>query len=308
MGHKVSICMPNYNFAQYLPEAIESVLRQSYSDFEFIIIDNCSTDNSIEIIKRYAAKDTRIKLSVNEQNIGLVNNLNLCLQKANGDYIKFMLSDDLFASEKALEEMVALMDTHEAISLVASARNVIDSQSSILKVWSEYKSRIGYSGTKIIQDCLIEQKNKIGEPSVVMFRKKHIGPGFDARYHQAVDLALWFHILEQGDFAYLDRPLCSFRMHSNQQTKINTERDDLNDDSFQLIEEYAGKPYIHLSPLMREYMQYVSVYAVWKLHKKRKITFSKAIVKIKQHYNLNKFYLLLPFYRIFKFYRRISRL
>ncbi len=143
MDHKVSICMPNYNFAQYLPEAIESVLRQSYSDFEFVIIDNCSTDNSVEVIQRYAGKDARIKLNVNKQNIGLVNNLNLCLQKARGDYIKFLFSDDLLASENALEQMVTVLDAHEGISLVASARNVIDYQSSILKIWSEYKGKIG---------------------------------------------------------------------------------------------------------------------------------------------------------------------
>jgi len=307
MDHKVSICMPNYNFAQYLPEAIESVLRQSYSDFEFVIIDNCSTDNSVEVIQHYAEKDARIKLNVNKQNIGLVNNLNLCLQKAHGDYIKFLFSDDLLASEKALEQMVTVLDAHEGISLVASARNVIDYQSAILKIWSEYKGKIGYSGTKIIQDCLLEQKNKIGEPSVVMFRKKHVGTGFDTRYRQAVDLALWFHILEQGDFAYLEEPLCSFRMHPGQQTKINAERNDLCDEPFQLIEDYAGKPYIHLSRIRREYMKYVPVYAVWKLHKKRKITFSTAIDKIKQHYNLNKFYLLLPFYKMYKFLRSMNK-
>ncbi len=298
--------MPNFNFSQYLPEAIESVLRQSYSEFEFVIIDNCSTDNSVEVIKHYASEDARIKLSINEQNIGLVNNLNLCLQKARGDYIKFLFSDDLLASKKALEQMVNVLDAHEEISLVASARNVIDHQSSTLKIWSGYASKIGYSGTKIIQDCLIEQKNKIGEPSVVMFRKKHAETGFDARYSQIVDLALWFHILEQGDFAYLNEPLCSFRMHSSQQTIINAERDDLCEESFHLIEDYAGKPYIHLSPLRREYMKYVPVYAIWKLYKKRKISFSTALSKIKNHYNFIKFYLFLPVFKIYKFFRRIT--
>jgi glycosyltransferase involved in cell wall biosynthesis len=262
-----------------LPEAIESVLKQSYSNFEFIIIDDCSKDNSVEIIKKYAEKDKRIVFSINDHNMGMVNNWNLCLKSAQGDYIKFLFHDDVLASEKALERMVPVLDANEDISLVATARNIINDRSEIMETWSEYKTRTGYAGTKIIQDCLIEQKNRIGEPSVVMFRKKHAGRGFDGRYKQAVDLEMWFHILEQGDFAYIEEPLCSFRIHSGQQTKINISHDDLWNESFQLLHDYANKPYVHLSTLRREYMRYVPVYAVWKLHKKRKITRQAALRK-----------------------------
>jgi glycosyltransferase involved in cell wall biosynthesis len=306
MTPKVSICMPNYNCSRYLPEAIESVLKQSYSNFEFIIIDDCSKDNSVEIIKKYAEKDKRIVFSINDHNMGMVNNWNLCLKSAQGDYIKFLFHDDVLASEKALERMVSVLDANEDISLVATARNIINDRSEIMETWSEYKTRTGYAGTKIIQDCLIEQKNRIGEPSVVMFRKKHAGRGFDGRYKQAVDLEMWFHILEQGDFAYIEEPLCSFRIHSNQQTKINISHDDLWNESFQLLHDYANKPYVHLSTLRREYMRYVPVYAVWKLHKKRKITRQAALEKIEEHYNIHRFYFLFPFFKIYRFYRSIK--
>jgi len=308
MTPTVSICMPNYNFARYLPEAIESALRQSYTDFEFIIIDNCSTDNSVDIIKYYAERDSRIRFSVNDRNIGPVNNMNLCLQQAQGEYVKFLFSDDLFVTDNALQWMVTILAEHDVISLVASARHVIDDQSNIIKTWSEYKGEIGYAGTKIIQDCLIEQKNKIGEPSVVLFRKKYAARGFDIRYKQAVDLEMWLHLLEQGDFAYISEPLCAFRQHLQQQTKVNI--DDINfgtvEEPFLLLQNYAGKPYIKLPWLIREYMQYVPVFAIWKLYKKEKITRQGAIKKVREHYSWPKFIFYYPLFRFYKFIGRMK--
>lgn len=304
MTPKVSICMPNYNFAQFLPEAIESVLKQSYTNYEFIIIDNCSTDNSADIIKRYAESDSRIKFSVNKYNIGLVNNLNLCLKKVQGDYIKFLFSDDMLASDKALKRMVSVLDTSEEIALVATSRYLIDERTTIKKVLSEYQGKTEYAGTEIIQDCLIEQKNKIGEPSVVMFRKRHAKREFDGRYKQAVDLEMWFHILEQGKFAYINEPLCSFREHPRQQTHVNINDVRVIEEPFLLLQDYANKPYVELSRFTKEYMLYVPVYAIWKLYKKKRITKQDAIDKIREHYSLFKFILFYPFFKLYKFIKR----
>jgi len=304
MTPKVSICMPNYNFAQYLPEAIESVLKQSYSNFEFIIIDNCSTDNSAEIIKRYAESESRIQFSVNEYNVGLVNNLNLCLKKAQGDYIKFLFSDDMLASDKAVEKMVSVLDSDQEIALVATSRYLIDDRSAIKKVLSQYQGKTEYAGTEIIQDCLIEQKNKIGEPSVVMFRRKHIGRGFDGRYRQAVDLEMWFRILEQGKFSYLNEPLCSFREHPRQQTLVNISDVSVIEEPFLLLQDYADKPYVKIPRRTKEFMLYLPVYAIWKLYKKKRISKQDAITKIKKHYNYYKFILCLPFFKVYKFIKR----
>ena len=304
MTPKVSICMPNYNFAQYLPEAIESVLKQSYTNYEFIIIDNCSTDNSEDIINRHAETDSRIQFSVNKQNIGLVNNLNLCLNKAQGDYIKFLFSDDMLASDKALERMVSVLDANEEIALVATSRYLIDDRSNIKKVLSEYQGKTEYIGTEIIQDCLIEQKNRIGEPSVVMFRRKHVRRGFDGRYRQAVDLEMWFHILEQGNFVYINEPLCSFREHPQQQTHININDVSVLEEPFLLLQDYSNKPYIKMPRLTKEYMLYVPVYAIWKLYKKKRISKQDAITKIKEHYNFYKFVIYYPFFKVYKFMKR----
>ena len=237
----------------------------------------------------------------------MVNNWNLCLQTARGDYIKYLFGDDVMSSEDVLSKMAAIFDAHRDIALIASARNVINEQSQVVKVLTGYKEKIGYKGHEIIQECLLEQKNKIGEPSAVMFRREHASRGFDKRYRQIADLEMWFHILEKGNFAYLEEPLCSFRIHPDQQTKMNIERVDIdNPEPFWLIDDYANKPYIHFSALTREYMKYGPVYSLWKLYKKEKISRQTALQNIKKHYTLEKFILYYPFYRFCKFGKRMA--
>ena len=92
---KVSVIMPVYNGAQYLQEAIDSILQQTYRDFEFIIIDDGSTDNSLEIIRMNADLDKRIVLLQNEQNSGICVTLNKGLEVAKGEYIVRMDCDDI---------------------------------------------------------------------------------------------------------------------------------------------------------------------------------------------------------------------
>jgi glycosyltransferase involved in cell wall biosynthesis len=260
----------------------------------------------VKIIKDYAKKDRRITLKVNERNLGQGRNLNLCLQYAKGDYIKFVFSDDLLVSEDALKKMVAVLDDNDEIALVASARYIIDSQSNIVNLWSEYRGKIGFRGTQIIQDCLFEQKNRIGEPTVVLFRKKHSSRGFDVRYKQAIDLEMWFHLLEQGNFAYINEPLCAFRVHGQQVTSINklSENFILVEESFLFLQTYADKPYINLPRILRGYMRYVPVYSIWKLYKNERITRQSAIQRIQERYNYRKFVLYYPFFKIYRFVKR----
>jgi glycosyltransferase involved in cell wall biosynthesis len=304
--------MPTYNCSRYLPEAIESVLRQSYSDFEFIIIDDCSTDNSVELIGKYVEKDKRITLRVNERNVGQAKNLNLCLNHAKGDYIKFVFSDDVLVSDKSLEKLVSVLDKDHKVALVTTARYLIDEKSNILKMLSEYEETITCSGTDIIKECLLEQKNKIGEPTAVLFRRKYAVRGFNEKYNQNVDWEMWLHILEQGKFAYIHEPLCSFRTHPNQQTKLNVKKQVHLIEPFYLLQDYGKKPYINFSVAKRTYIEYVPAFEIWKYYKKyRRITMRSALEKIHVQYGIAKFFVLYPMYKLYKGYlsamRRISK-
>jgi glycosyltransferase involved in cell wall biosynthesis len=299
--------MPTYNYAQYLPEAIESVLAQSYSDFEFIIIDDCSSDNTAEIVEKYASIDKRITFRSNEQNIGMVPNWNLCLQNSRGAYVKFLFGDDKLATRESLAKMVFVLDADPSVALVASSRNVIDSRSVLLSVKSECSVAGKSKGMNIIQDCLLEQRNKIGEPTVVLFRKNMALRGFNTTYRQLVDLEMWFALLEQGDFYFINEPLCSFRVHAAQQTQVNLSQGILPDEAFSLLQNYAGKSYITLSRIKRAYMMYVPIYAIWKQYRKGVISFQTLLVKINLHYALAKFIFFFPFFKAYKFARNIKR-
>lgn len=113
----VSVIMPTYNRETFLPRAIESILNQTYTDFEFIIVDDGSTDNSIQIIKEYAQKDKRIRLIRNEENKGIAYSRERGKNAARGTYIAIMDSDDISFPTR-LEKQVEYLQTHKDIAVV----------------------------------------------------------------------------------------------------------------------------------------------------------------------------------------------
>ncbi|WML36751.1 glycosyltransferase family 2 protein [Clostridium sp. OS1-26] len=100
MQHLVSIIMPCYNSENYIEEAIKSVIGQTYENWELIIIDDCSNDNSISIVKKYCMQDKRILFYQNEKNIGTAKTRNKGVEFAKGQYIAFLDSDDIWYKEK----------------------------------------------------------------------------------------------------------------------------------------------------------------------------------------------------------------
>src|SRR6476660_8884800 len=104
---KVSVCIPVYNGDRFIEAAIESVLDQTFKDFEIIIVDNQSTDNTVSLIKKYT--DPRIKFFQNDSNIGLIPNWNMAMSKASGEYIKILPADDLIYPQ-CLEWQVAILN------------------------------------------------------------------------------------------------------------------------------------------------------------------------------------------------------
>ena len=99
MNKKVSIIVPIYNASRYLSRSVESILNQSYENLEIILIDDCSTDNSKEIIKKYALKDTRIKPFYSEVNQGVSKSRNMGLKSVSGDYVVFIDADDYIVKD-----------------------------------------------------------------------------------------------------------------------------------------------------------------------------------------------------------------
>ncbi len=106
MNPLVSVCIPTFNSAKYLKECIDSVLAQTFIDFEIVVVDNHSSDETLSIIQEYAKHDQRFRVICNERNIGTTPNFNRCIEIARGDWIKFVFSDDVIAP-RCLEQMLA---------------------------------------------------------------------------------------------------------------------------------------------------------------------------------------------------------
>lgn len=219
---KVSVLIPTYNYGRFLGEAIESVLAQEFRNFELLIVDDGSTDDTASVATPYCAKDPRVSFSVNSKNLGMVNNWNHCLSLARGQYIKILFGDDKFCHPQALGKLLSLLESHPTATLAASARVVVDENSRAVDIYRDLPDGC-HEGKKIITECLLRNgKNIVGEPSVVLFRKSDALRGFDPQYMQIVDIEMWFHLLEKGDLVYTREPLCAFRIHPLQQTERNT--------------------------------------------------------------------------------------
>jgi glycosyltransferase involved in cell wall biosynthesis len=262
---KVSICIPAYNYAHFITDAITSVLAQTFQNFELVVIDNCSTDDTKAVVDKFMSVDSRIIYICNETNIGPVRNLNRCLELATGDYIKILCADDLLPPT-CIESMTAVLDQYPEVSLVASARKIVDGDLRSVR-------RVGYSfnaeripGATAINTCLFNG-NLIGEPSAVMFRKKDVSRGFNPEYAQLVDLEMWFHLLEQGGFVFLPEQLCVIRYHEAQGTKKNMNTFRFLVDEERLFKDYFSKPYISASYLKTQKYKFTTAWNIWQQRK-----------------------------------------
>lgn len=224
----VSICLPVYNGEKFLAQAIESVVQQSYRDFELLIIDDCSTDGSFEIIEQFRGSDNRIRYIKNAQNLGLFNNYNECIKQATGQYIKLFAQDDIF-HPNILERMVDVLQKRPEVALVSCTKGWVGEHGERIEPGNEMALRtlrpFDVDTQKPAEEAILDSfqrfVNWLGEPSTVMFRNEHKSTGFDVRFRQIGDLEYWYRILQNGDYYFLSDELCRFRKHAGSTTNRN---------------------------------------------------------------------------------------
>ena len=216
---KVSILIPTYNYAHYLGETIQSALEQTYSDFELLIVDNHSTDNTKQIINKYL-KDPRISYHENAENLGVVGNFNRCLQLANGEYIKFLCADDKFHPQ-LLEKYVPIMDQHPNVSLITCDKQAFGSKTHQTITPLKYMQ----NGREANLHMLIGNYCWIGEPTSVMFRKRDLKVGnFSSEYSQYPDWDMWIRLLTVGDCYIVPEILAYVRFHPGTNSKAQKKK------------------------------------------------------------------------------------
>ncbi|WP_445495610.1 glycosyltransferase family 2 protein [Photorhabdus sp. SF281] len=201
----VSIIMPSYNSSNFIEQSINSVLQQTFSDWELLIIDDCSKDNSIEIIERF--KDDRIKLLPLSKNIGAGEARNVGLRLAKGKYIAFIDSDDLWLPKKLETQINYIIDNQE-LAAICTGYSFINEENEVIR-------------GKVIPNKKITLDNYMQNTcigfSTSMINKNVTGEFYlnKIRLHQ--DAHLWINLLSQGfKIAGLQEDLVKYRVRINQ--------------------------------------------------------------------------------------------
>lgn len=198
-----SVIMPLYDAQKFLQQAIESILNQTHTDFELLIINDGSTDSSLEIIHHYAARDARIRV-VSRENKGLIYSLNEGIGLAKGKYIARMDADDLCHPTR-LEKQIALLEQHSDIGVVGTHANLVSNTHS--RPWPFFNQH----HHDIV--ALLPFHSPFIHPSVV-FRRELLGEQpYNADYPHAEDFKLWTTLAGKTKFANIPEVLYDYRVH-----------------------------------------------------------------------------------------------
>ena len=209
----ISVCIPTYNAAPWIAATIDSVLAQTRRDFELVILDDCSADDTLAIVRRY--EDARIRLLVHERNVGAETAWNRLVAEARGQFMKLLCCDDLLYPT-CLENQTAILEdsTHAGVSLVTGPRDIIDDTGSVIMRRRGLTQPGPIPGPNMIRRIVRTGLNCIGEPLAVLFRRQLAANagGFDARYPYCIDIDLWCRLLAAGDLWVVPDTVGAFRV------------------------------------------------------------------------------------------------
>jgi glycosyltransferase involved in cell wall biosynthesis len=211
---KVSVIMPAYNSEKYIGEAIESILNQTFTDFEFIILNDGSTDNTAKIIKEYAKKDKRIRFINNKKNRGIVGVLNQGLDLATGKYIARMDSDDISLPER-FEKQIKYMEQHPECGVLGTWFHMFGNKDYIIT-----------NRPKILDILKILHGYSVGHPTVMI--RKSVIDKYEFRYKNdykyCEDYELWSRMIFVTEIHNLQEVLLNYRWSGDNISVVHSEK------------------------------------------------------------------------------------
>jgi len=201
---KISVLMPVYNCEEFVEDAIVSILNQTFTDFELIIIDDASTDDTVSLIKNFT--DSRIKFIEKTTNSGHTNSLIEALNNAKGEYIARMDGDDISFSER-FEKQVQFLDTHPNVVLCGSAHVVLGKDKTVVRPETHEDIKIA-----------LLQKNCFTHPTVMLRNSvlKANNLNYDQNFSVTQDYDFWVRLISFGELHNLPDTLLKYRIHDNQ--------------------------------------------------------------------------------------------
>ncbi|MDI6572590.1 glycosyltransferase family 2 protein [Leuconostoc lactis] len=200
----VSVIMPNYNTGEYVIDAINSVLRQTYSDIELIVVDDKSNDDSVSSIKEMANLDERIKLVLLDENQGAANARNIGIQQARGKYLAFIDSDDIWIQTKLEKQLKYMSDNN--IAFLASYYDYVDFQNNSLN--KVIKGPLERDYFEVLRNCpgnstVIYNTEMLGKTTIPLIRRRN-------------DYVMWLKVIKKAKMLYvMPEILVHYRIRPN---------------------------------------------------------------------------------------------
>lgn len=206
MNPRISVILSVYNGGKYIKEAVESILNQTFKDFEFIIIDDGSTDTTASVLDSF--KDPRIIRLVNKNNIGLVQSLNKGLHVASGEFVARMDADDMSVSDR-FEKQIDFLEKHPDVGVLGTAMQQVDAKGKILSVFQSPEKHDDILYRMLFDTALAH--------ATVMMRKDVVmqAGGYDPKFIHVEDTELWSRLILKTKFANLPEALYIRRLHKN---------------------------------------------------------------------------------------------
>jgi glycosyltransferase involved in cell wall biosynthesis len=214
----ISVCVPTYNAGSYLDDALSSVLRQSRADWELVIVDDASTDDTLQAARRFAASEPRARVLSNERNLGPGPIWDRAVRSARGRYVKLLCQDDVLYPDCLASQAAVLDDpANSGVALVCAARDVIDESGRVI-LRGRPRAAVGrVAAAAALRRVARSGTNPLGEPLAVLFRAEAYdrAGGFHAsdKWPYMIDVDLWTRmLLTAGDLYSLPQRLGAFRV------------------------------------------------------------------------------------------------
>lgn len=223
MKNRISIIVVCYNHSKYVIDCLESILHQTYKNIQLLIVDDCSTDNSVEVISDWVQKNKYECTKIfQKENIGLIRNLNSCFEMIEGDFVRIIAADDFLHPESCEKSISKLLELGSDYGMVFSNVHTIDADNNILKEGRDFDKYQYFNQKQLKQELL--KGNIVCAPSVVMTRSALIETGKYPEDFIVEDYYKWLKISEKYSLAYIPEKLIFYRNHGSNLTFIKSKR------------------------------------------------------------------------------------
>lgn len=249
---QVCICIPTYNSEKTIAETLKSILGQSYKNLKIFLVDNASTDKTLNIAQAFADSDSRVTIIKNDKNIGAEGNFTRCIEVASGEYTAIFHADDIYHVD-IVSKQVKFMEQHQDAGAVFTMARHIDAEGRLLCIARMPKELIGKDGWdrtycfEEIFKLILRYHNFINCPSALVrtdIYKLHVTKWDGDRFASSADLWVWLRILEKYKIGILPEPLLDYRISTCQGTyqiqRMRTKREDF----FKVVDYYLQNPSI----------------------------------------------------------------